>query len=263
LEGIVPDIVRRIEEGRRNGMKIAVVDPRKSATAQRYADRWIPIKPGTDTAFLLSVIYYMIKNKMYDEDFLRRYSNAGLLIYEDDLSPTNEYSDDLLYEGVRGGRKVATAFYLLMKEGEKVYPRLKMITGVDYDDVKYVAENLWDNRPTAVIDDGWHTSFSNDSTYTWMAAYIINTMIGNLDKKGGLVFAKRVRVKLYDENRAKAIRVDKVRYPLTEAAFQEVYRAVLTGTPYPIKALMVVGTNLDGRDPNSDMVRRALQPWTS
>ncbi len=259
LEGIVPDIVRRIEEGRRKGMKIAVVDPRKSAIAQRYADRWIPIKPGADTAFLLSVIYYMIKNKMYDEDFLRRYSNAGLLVHEDDLSPTNEYSDDLLYEGVKGGRRVATAFYLLMKEGEKVYPRLKMITGVDYDDVKYVAENLWDNRPMAVIDDGWHTSFSNDSTYTWMAAYIINAMIGNLDKKGGLGFAKKVRVKLYDENRAKVIRLDKIRYPLTEAAFQEVYRAILTGTPYPIKALMVVGTNLDGRDPNSDMVRRALQ----
>jgi len=73
------------------------------------------------------------------------------------------------------------------------------------------------------------------------------------------VFAKSVRVKLYGENRAKVKRVDKVRYPLTEAAFQEVYRAVLTGTPYPIKALMVVGTNLDGRDPNSGMVRRALQ----
>jgi len=69
----------------------------------------------------------MIKNKMYDEGFLRRYSNAGLLVHEDDLFPTNKYSDDLLYEGVEGGRRVATAFYLLMKEGEKVYPKLKMI----------------------------------------------------------------------------------------------------------------------------------------
>ena len=59
------------------------------------------------------------------------------------------------------------------------------------------------------------------------------------------MFAKSVRVKLYGENRAKVKRVDKVRYPLTEAAFQEVYRAVLTGTPYPIKALMVA-LNIDG-----------------
>ncbi|WP_373468691.1 molybdopterin-containing oxidoreductase family protein [Acidianus infernus] len=258
LEGIVPDIVRRIEEGRKNGMKIAVIDPRKSAIAQRYADRWIPIRPGSDTAFLLSVIYYMIKNGMYDEDFLKKYSNAPLLIYEDDLSPTNEYSDKLIYEGERNGRRVATAFYLLMKEGEKVYPRLNYITGATYDDVKYIAENLWENRPSAVIDDGWHTSFSTDSTYTWMSAFIINAMIGNLDKKGGLVFSKKPKIKLYEENKAKVKRIDKIRYPLTYAAFQEVYRAILTGSPYPIKALMVVGTNLDGRDPNSDLVRKAL-----
>ncbi|MDT7902003.1 MAG: molybdopterin-dependent oxidoreductase [Acidianus sp.] len=258
LEGIVPDIVRRIEEGRKNGMKIAVIDPRKSAIAQRYADRWIPIRPGTDTAFLLSVIYYMIKNGMYDEDFLKKYSNASLLVYEDDLSPANEYSDKLIYEGQKDGRRVATAFYLLMKEGEKVYPRLTYITGATYDDVKYIAENLWEKRPSAIIDDGWHTSFSTDSTYTWMSAFIINAMIGNLDKKGGLIFSKKPKIKLYEENKAKVKRIDKIRYPLTYAAFQEVYRAILTGSPYPIKALMVVGTNLDGRDPNSDLVRRAL-----
>lgn len=33
LEGIVPDIVRGIDEGRKKGMKIAVIDPRKSAIA--------------------------------------------------------------------------------------------------------------------------------------------------------------------------------------------------------------------------------------
>ncbi|AWR96302.1 molybdopterin-dependent oxidoreductase [Acidianus sulfidivorans JP7] len=259
LEGIVPDIVRRIDEGRKKGMKIAVIDPRKSAIAQRYAERWIPIRPGSDTAFLLSVIYYMISNKLYDEDFLKKYSNAGLLIYEDNLTSSGQYSDDLLYEGEINGRKASTAFKLLMEEGEKVYPRLKDITGATYDDVKYIAENLWENRPKAVIDDGWHTSFSTDSTYTWMAAFIINAMIGNLDKQGGLVYSKKAKVKLFDHSNVKAKRIDKIRYPLTYAAFQEVYRSILTENPYPIKALIVIGSNLDGRDPNSDLVRRALQ----
>ncbi|MEW9491997.1 MAG: molybdopterin-dependent oxidoreductase [Candidatus Aramenus sulfurataquae] len=257
LEGIVPDIVRRIDEGRKRGMKIAVLDPRRSAIAERYADRWIPIRPGTDSAFVLSLIYFMIREKMYDEDFLKRYSNATLLVYEDDLTSTGKYADELLYEGVENGRKVATAFYLLMKEGERVYGRLKDITGATYDDVKYLAENLWDNRPAAAIDDGWHTSFSTDSTYTWMAVFIVNAMLGNLDKKGGLVFSKKEKVKLYSDE-VKTQRIDKIRYPLAYAAFQEVYKAILTGSPYPIKALMVVGTNLDGRDPNSELVRRAL-----
>jgi anaerobic selenocysteine-containing dehydrogenase len=259
LEGIVPDIVRRIDEGRKKGLRIAVVDPRKSAIVERYAERWIPIRPGTDTAFLLSVIYYMIKNDMYDKDFLLKYTNASLLVYEDDLTSTGVYSERLLDEKVINGKKAVTVFSLLEREGEKVYPRLQQITGVSYDDVKYVAENLWLNRPAAAIDDGWHTSFSNDSTYTWMAAFTINAMIGNIDKKGGLIIAKKAKVKVYEKSNVKAPRIDRIRYPLTYAAFQEVYRAILTGSPYPIKALMVVGTNLDGRDPNSEFVRRALK----
>jgi len=259
LEGIVPDIVRRIDEGRKKGLRIAVLDPRKSAIVERYAERWIPIRPGTDTAFLLSVIYYMIKNDMYDKDFLLKYTNASLLVYEGDLTSTGVYSERLLDEKVINGKKAVTVFSLLEREGEKVYPRLQQITGVSYDDVKYVAENLWLNRPAAAIDDGWHTSFSNDSTYTWMAAFTINAMIGNIDKKGGLIIAKKAKVKVYEKSNVKAPRIDRIRYPLTYAAFQEVYRAILTGSPYPIKALMVVGTNLDGRDPNSEFVRRALK----
>ena len=257
LEGIVPEIVRRIDLGRSKGMRVTVVDPRRSALAQRYAERWIAIRPGTDTALLLSLAYYMIEHHMYDEDFLRRYSNASLLVRTRDMTSTGEYHEDLLYKGEMSGEEVATAFWLFRREGEKVYPSLQEITGASYDDVKYLAENLWENRPSSVIDDGWHTSYAMDSTYTWMTAFIINAMLGNLDRRGGLVFAKRPKVKLYD-GELRRDRIDRYRFPLTYASFQEVYRAILTGKPHPIRALMVVGTNLDGRDANSSMVREAL-----
>ncbi|WP_162302091.1 molybdopterin-dependent oxidoreductase [Sulfuracidifex tepidarius] len=255
LEGIVPDIVRRIDEGRKKGMKVVVVDPRRSAIAERYADRWIPVKPGSDSAFLLSLIYYMIKKGTYDEEFLMKCSNAPLMIY-DDMTSAGVYAPSLLYEGEVNGRIARTAFLYLMKEGEKVYPRVGDICGVKEDDIRYVAEGLWDNHPASVVDDGWHTSFSTDSTYAWMSALIVNAVLGNLDRRGGLMFSKKANVSLVE--RKMEGRIDRVRYPLSYASFQEVYRSILTGSPYPVRALMVVGTNLDGRDPNSEMVRKAL-----
>ncbi|EZQ11045.1 molybdopterin oxidoreductase [Candidatus Acidianus copahuensis] len=258
LEGIVPDIVRRIEEGRNKGMKIAVIDPRKSVLAQRYADRWIAISPGGDTAFLLAVIYYMIDKGMYDEDFLLKFSNASLVIYED-MSPSNIYHTSLFFEGEIEGKKAFTVFSRLKQEAKKAYDRLQELTGTSYGDVEYIAENLWKNRPSAVIDDAWHTSFSVDSTYTWMAAFTINAMIGNLDKKGGLIFSKKPKIYLNEKTNISAKRIDRYKYPLTYSAFPEVTKAILTGKPYPIKALLVVATNLDGREPNSELVRKALE----
>lgn len=50
-------------------VKIAVVDPRFSKIASK-AYKWVPIKPGTEGAFALSMIRWIIENKKYDARFL-------------------------------------------------------------------------------------------------------------------------------------------------------------------------------------------------
>lgn len=56
------------------GAKIISIDPFYNPTAQTNADQWIPIRPSTDTAFLLGVAYYMIENNLQDQDFLDKYT---------------------------------------------------------------------------------------------------------------------------------------------------------------------------------------------
>ncbi len=56
-----PDFPRRLQEIRRRGGKVVVVDPRRTKTAQN-SDRWIPIRPGSDPAFLLGLVNLIIRD---------------------------------------------------------------------------------------------------------------------------------------------------------------------------------------------------------
>jgi anaerobic selenocysteine-containing dehydrogenase len=68
-------------------LKMVVVDPRFSKAAAK-ANKWIPIKPGTDSAFVMGMIQRIINNKKYDEKFLSA-ANQAAATANDELSWTN------------------------------------------------------------------------------------------------------------------------------------------------------------------------------
>jgi anaerobic selenocysteine-containing dehydrogenase len=62
-----------IEEARRAGGKLVVIDPYKTRTA-RCADWYLPIHPGTDVALALGMMHVIIGDDLYDHDFVERYT---------------------------------------------------------------------------------------------------------------------------------------------------------------------------------------------
>lgn len=65
-----------------------VVNPRLQNTGT-HANRqglWLPLRPGTDAAMALAWIDVVIKNKLYDDAFIRRWTN-GPYLYVEDLEP--------------------------------------------------------------------------------------------------------------------------------------------------------------------------------
>lgn len=71
------NMVERITDGLAEGrLKIAVVDPRLSKTAAK-AWKWVPIQPGTDAAFALGMIRWIIDNQRYDAGFLQAANKAA------------------------------------------------------------------------------------------------------------------------------------------------------------------------------------------
>ena len=62
-------LARKLMEFKARGGKMVVIDPRFSNTAAK-ADQWVPIKPGTDAAFALGMMRYIIENGRYDTEYL-------------------------------------------------------------------------------------------------------------------------------------------------------------------------------------------------
>ena len=70
---------RAVVELRARGVQTVVVDPRFTADAAK-ADVWLPIRPGTDVALELCWIKYIIDHKLYDEEFVMKWSNLPFLV---------------------------------------------------------------------------------------------------------------------------------------------------------------------------------------
>ncbi len=68
------------------GAKIIGVNPIRSGY-NAVADEWVGITPGTDGLFILSLIHCLLKAGRIDLDYLRRYTNAPVLVNGDAKSP--------------------------------------------------------------------------------------------------------------------------------------------------------------------------------
>ena len=62
-----------IKKAREQGAKVVCIDPRMTMSAVSLADEWISIRPGTDAALMSALAYVMIKENLYDADFVDKY----------------------------------------------------------------------------------------------------------------------------------------------------------------------------------------------
>ncbi|MEW5814117.1 MAG: molybdopterin-dependent oxidoreductase [Spirochaetota bacterium] len=66
----------RLLEQKKKGVPIIVIDPRKTSTVKRLGTQWIPVFPGTDTAFMAAVLYILITEGLAKQEFIHRYSTG-------------------------------------------------------------------------------------------------------------------------------------------------------------------------------------------
>ncbi len=65
--------MNNFNEAKDAGVQFVYVGPSYNATAAYFDARWVPVLPGTDTAFLLGVAYEMLAQDVVDQDFLDKY----------------------------------------------------------------------------------------------------------------------------------------------------------------------------------------------
>ncbi|RYY84053.1 MAG: hypothetical protein EOO24_38160, partial [Comamonadaceae bacterium] len=85
---------------RARGARVLVIDPFPTRHAQA-ADLWLPVRPGTDAALALGLARELVRIGGHDEAFVRRWTNAALLIREDTGQPLCERDVDPQATGTR------------------------------------------------------------------------------------------------------------------------------------------------------------------
>lgn len=84
---------RYVAEAQAAGTNLIVIDPRVSMTAAK-ADYHFAIRPGSDAALALGLANYVFANKLYDQKFLTTYTDAPLLVRDDDGMYLTSGNDD-------------------------------------------------------------------------------------------------------------------------------------------------------------------------
>ena len=150
--------VKKIAEAKENGAKLVVVDPRHSETAI-LADEWLPIKPGTDLALLLAMINVMIKEELYDREFVEK-KTVGF----------PQLDDEMINYPPEWAEKVCE---------------------IPAQTIVRITREMAAQKPKALIHRGYHGAFGSqylNSFQTARALAIANTLLGNINREGGIYF---------------------------------------------------------------------------
>lgn len=70
-----PVIALRVKEAVRRGARLVVVDPRRIELVD-YATRWLRLRVGSDTALFNAMAHVIIRDGLYDADFVARHTSG-------------------------------------------------------------------------------------------------------------------------------------------------------------------------------------------
>jgi len=195
-------------EAQQAGAVVIVVDPKFNRTAA-HADLFVRIRPGTDIAFQGALIRYVIEHELYDEDYLRRATNALFKVrpdfgFEEGLfsgfDPDRGYdSSAWAYQVGADGEPILAAE---LEEPHTVFRTVKEhfwrydldtaaeITGVPSGQIRQVAETFATRRPGTILYALGATQHSSGVQQIRCYA-ILQLLLGNMGKPGGGIGANR------------------------------------------------------------------------
>ena len=73
---------RWVMKAKERGATIIHVDPRFSRTSA-LADIWVPIRAGSDIAFLGGLVHHVLENELFFREYVVHYTNASCILREE------------------------------------------------------------------------------------------------------------------------------------------------------------------------------------
>lgn len=254
-------VMRGISDLKQNGLKVIVIDPRFTETAAK-ADLWLPLRPGSDAALALAWLNVIIWEGLYDQQFIENCC-VGFDELAQHVQPfTPEWAGPLTWLDPE-----------LIRQGARMYAT---------------------NKPGNIQ---WGVAVDQIGTPAGAAMHaraLLRAVTGNLDAPGSDLLTgpsqefitdeeMEANEWLPEEQKAKQLGSDKFKlttWPgygriaeitrevwgkaptaewMCEAHPPTVFKAILTGEPYPVKALISLATNPVNSYGDSQHVLEALR----
>ena len=232
-----------LKTAKKRGAKIVVIDPKRTPAAG-IADLWLAPRIGTDAALALAMINVSISEDLYDQDFVRDRCHG----FDALARRATDYSPEAAAQ----------------------------LTGVPANDI-VAAARMYAAGPSVFVS-GHGIDASSVGVQTFRAFHSLVAISGNVDRPGGnlrqhkpsgfsdaieLLHRPEFRLELATEKRT----IGADRFPLwagprgwqTACHNPSVIEAMLTGKPYPVRALYASGVNIVVTYPNTARTIAAMK----
>jgi len=223
------------------GAQMIVIDPFFSEAASK-AHLWLQLRPGTDAALALGMLHVIITERLYDETFVDNWCIG----FDELVKRVEEYQPE----------RVETITWVpasLIREAARLYAAIKPSSITQCLSIDQNADTISTSRSIAMLA----------------------AITGNIDVPGGNLITMLTEMSpVSDETGRQWLsrehhekRLGRAQYPLLagEACVMgpsahnfTVWRAILTGRPYPVRAVYCHGSNMLRTYANTKMVTDAL-----
>ncbi len=230
-----PNVTQQINRARARGARLIVIDVRFTQIA-RLADLFVQVRPGTDGALALGIIRELIANNWLDYQFIKNYTVG--------FEALKKYAQQFTYDYVsrETGCDAAWAVPQIAREIRNSMPRTGIVVGNGFEHHENGVNSI---RAVACIDG----------------------LIGSVDRKGGKYLPAGPGLQeltLYNEKPLRHLEpLGADRFPVQydfrhECHTMTLMNTILSGKPYPIRAIIMTAANPAITNPNTRKVKKAL-----
>jgi len=204
------------------GGEIIVIDPRRTKAAELEGSEWLPIRPGSDGALALGLAHILIRDDLYNEEFVAEWT----LGFDEFSSYVKDFTPSYV----------------------------SRITGIDESKLEYLAESIVDAEGASYI---MYTGleYTKSGVQNIRAVMVLWALAGQLDVPGGRCFLRRENSIPLARSRQietpdfdKSIGKDK--FPVYslycggEPHASLLPKSIIDGDPYKIRAMFILGASL-------------------
>ena len=153
--------VQEMSDAIDKGTTIITVDPRFSTVAGK-SKHWLPIKPSTDIALLLSWMNIIINEDLFDKKYVEKYTFGfdQLKAYVQPFTPEWAYG----------------------------------ITTIKPQQIRETAREMANAAPATIVHPGRHVTWYGDDTQRLRAVAILNALLGSWGRRGGFYKPEKASV---------------------------------------------------------------------